>query len=161
MSPRTTTRCASPAWPELLAALPGPPTASLCKAINTCFFPFFPRQHLNPVTGVLCPSPCPQAPCLLPPSCCETNLGATRVPRGGPHLVPGVSLWRGWEGAGHGVWAAAGEALATGALGRVNDVLWSLFTCSAVTCQSCQDAAVFGGCKCQVPALSFVGSPSS
>lgn len=125
------------------------------------FFPFFPCQHLNPVSGVLCPSPCPQAPCLLPPSCCETNLGATRVPRGGPHLVPGVSPWRGWEGAGHGVWAAAGEALTTGALGRVDDVLWSLFTCSAVTCQSCQDTAVFGGCIWQVPALSFVGSPSS
>lgn len=72
----------------------------------------------------------------LPVSCHPAAVKQISVPPGycerGPHLVPGVSSWRGWEGAGHGVWAAAGEALATGALGRVADVLWSLFTCSAV-----------------------------
>lgn len=160
MSPRTTTHCASPAWSELLAALPGPPTGSLCKAINTCFFPSF---HVNiliqfQVSCVLLLVP------RLPVSCHPAAVKQISVPpgyRGGgptsslvfPRAVGGRVLGMGFGLQQGRLWLLGHWVVA--------DVLWSLFTCSAVTCQSCQDAAVFGGCIWQVPALSFVGSPSS
>lgn len=51
-----------------------------------------------------------QAPSLLAPSCCEMNLGAIRVLKGGPLLVPGaMSSHPGWP-------ACVGRVLSMGFL---------------------------------------------